>query len=188
MPEDGEVSPVPPKSDIIPLDVVVLGESETNGENDVDSTGSDPKVSEEPSSEPESDSERPQCNGLRDESPADCDGNMNANSVTVTENSVAENSVIVSEISGDTTSDTGNGDDATRPVVDTDSGDVVTESDVKTTETSAGEEGETKTEEDETTLDVATMDEKTGEFGVGLIATRGQWRGSVTFRGNLDPV
>ena len=87
--------------------------------------------------------------------------------MTVTENSVAENSVIVGEISGDTTSDTGNGDDATRPVVDTDCGDVVTEEcDVKTTETSAGEEGETKTEEDETTSVVATTDEKTGEFAV----------------------
>ena len=154
MPEDGEVSPVPPKSDIIPLDVV-SGESETNGEKAVDSTGSDPKVS--------ADSEKPQCNGLCDDSPVD--GNLNANSVAVAENSVTENSVIVTEnsVTETDTSNSGNGDDATQPVVDTDSGDVVTESDVKGAETSAGEEAETKTEEGET-LDVATLDEKTGEL------------------------
>ena len=141
-----------PNSDIIPLDVVKVESEVTNKKQVIDLTKAEPAVSASPDREGEDDT--PQCNGLC-ESPVD--GNMNTNSVTVTDST------------GDT-SHSGNADTVMRP--NSDSDDVVTDSSRKETEASGGEE-EGKTTEGEEPLDLTPVDDETGGF-IGLfVPTRG---------------
>jgi len=117
-------------------------EEEEKEKQVLESTGTEMKVCE--SSDSEVPADKPQCNGLC-ESPID--GNMNTNSVAVT------------DCTGET-SHSGTTDTVPQPAVDSDTGDVLTDNNAKETGTEEGG----KTAEVGEAADYATVDEETGGF------------------------
>jgi len=146
VPQSRDDSTVVQKCDIMALGVEREEEKAEEREKQVvESTGTEVKVCV--SSDSEVPADKPQCNGLC-ESPID--GNMNTNSVAVT------------DCTGET-SNSGTTDTVPQPAVDSDTGDVLTDNNAKETGTSETEEGGKTTEVGEAS-DYATVDEETGGF------------------------